>query len=115
MKYIVHYLSLVISLSSCLGYRFLPEGEKLLVKDPKINGLSTNQEKEIENFVTQKANKRLANVLPISYLANIYEFGNLRYDTAIYHTKMKSLNIENNPTIIKFSNPRKISRIIKIF
>ena len=113
MKYIFHYLSLVISLSSCLGYRFLPEGEKLLVKDPKIIGLSTNQEKEIENFVTQKANKRLANLLPISYLANIYEFGNLRYDTAIYHTKMKSLNIENNPTISKFNNPRKISRITK--
>ena len=113
MKYILHYLSLALSLSSCIGYRFLPEGEKLLVKDPKLIGLSTNQEKEIENFVTQKANKRLASLLPISYLANIYELGNLRYDTAIYQTKMKSLNIEDNSTISKLNNPRHITRITK--
>ncbi len=104
---------MALSLSSCIGYRFLPEGEKLLVKDPKIIGLSTNQGKEIVNFVTQKANKRLASLLPISYLANIYELGNLRYDTVIYNMKMTSLNIEDNPIINNLNNPRKIIRIKK--
>ena len=53
-------------------------------------------------------------MLPISYLANIYEFGNLRYDTAIYHTKMKSLNIENNPTISKLVTLARFHELQKV-
>ena len=113
MKPIILYLSLILSLSSCIGYRFLPKGEKLLVKDPKIIGLSSNQEKEIVTFVTQRANKRLAALLPISHLANIYELGALRYDTTLYHEKMQSLNAKNNLEMTKTNNNQKIIRITK--
>ncbi len=113
MRPILLYLSLVVSLSSCIGYRFLPEGEKLLVKDPKIIGLSSNQEKEITNFVTQKANKRLAGLLPITYLAHLYELGALAYDTALYHEKTRSLDANYDLEMSKVNTTRKISRIQK--
>ena len=93
----------------------MPEGEKLLVKDPKLIGLSSNQEKEITNFVTQKANKRLAGLLPITYLTHIYELGALKYDTALYHEKMRSLDSTHNLQISKVNTTRKIKRIQKKF
>jgi outer membrane protein insertion porin family len=91
----------------------LPEGEKLLVKDPKIIGLSSNQEKEIENFVTQKANKRLTGLLPVAYLAYIYELGALKYDTALYSEEIRSLDAKYDLEMGKINTTRKIKRIQK--
>ena len=113
MRPILLYVSLVLSLSSCIGYRFLPEGEKLLVKDPKIIGLSSNQEKEIENFVTQKANKRLTGLLPVAYLAYIYELGALKYDTTLYSEEIRSLDAKYDLEMGKINTTRKIKRIQK--
>ncbi len=91
----------------------MPEGEKLLVKDPKIIGLSSNQEKEIENFVTQKANKRLTGLLPVAYLAYIYELGALKYDTALYSEEIRSLDAKYDLEMGKINTTRKIKRIQK--
>jgi len=91
----------------------LPEGEKLLVKDPKIIGLSSNQEKEIENFVTQKANKRLTGLLPVAYLAYIYELGALKYDTTLYSEEIRSLDAKYDLEKGKINTTRKIKRIQK--
>ena len=113
MRPILLYISLVLSLSSCIGYRFLPEGEKLLVKDPKIIGLSSNQEKEIENFVIQKANKRLTGLLPVAYLAYIYELGALKYDTALYSDAIRILDANDDLEMGKINTPRKIKRLQK--
>ena len=91
----------------------MPEGEKLLVKDPKIIGLSSNQEKEIENFVIQKANKRLTGLLPVAYLAYIYELGALKYDTALYSDAIRILDTNDDLEMGKINTTRKIKRLQK--
>ena len=91
----------------------MPEGEKLLVKDPKIIGLSSNQEKEIENFVIQKANKRLTGLLPVAYLAYIYELGALKYDTALYSDAIRILDANDDLEMGKINTTRKIKRLQK--
>ena len=91
----------------------MPEGEKLLVKDPKIIGLSSNQEKEMENFVIQKANRRLTGLLPVAYLAYIYELGALKYDTALYSEEIRIQDAKNDLVMGKINTTRKIKRLQK--
>ena len=91
----------------------MPEGEKLLVKDPKIIGLSSNQEKEMENFVIQKANRRLTGLLPVAYLAYIYELGALKYDTALYNEEIRIQDAKDDLVMGKINTTRKIKRLQK--
>ena len=67
----------------------------------------------MENFVIQKANRRLTGLLPVAYLAYIYELGALKYDTALYNEEIRIQDAKDDLVMGKINTTRKIKRLQK--
>ncbi len=100
-------------MTSCLGYRYLEKDEKLISKDPKIIGLSTNQKKEAEKLIIQKSNKRLFGILPISHQVYSYELGLNHYDTAKINEKLALLETKYIAKLTTTGNQKQQQKIRK--
>jgi len=68
----------VVSLSSCVGTRYLEGDEKVLFKQ-KIKGNQNISTERLDDFYTQEANRRLL-LLPISPYVAFYEIGSRNYN-----------------------------------
>ncbi|WP_201923537.1 translocation and assembly module lipoprotein TamL [Marivirga atlantica] len=76
--YKITFLVLMVSLSSCVGTRYLEGDEKVLFKQ-KIKGNQNISTERLNDFYTQEANRRLL-LLPISPYVAFYEIGSKNYN-----------------------------------
>lgn len=100
------FLILVSILSSCLGTRFLNEGEQLLYSQ-KLKGAKDLNKEEIENLYTNKPNTRVL-FLPFTPQIEIYQRGLKRYEVAKYELKKtKTENKYLKKIKLNEGNPKK--------
>jgi outer membrane protein insertion porin family len=77
--HIVRFIGVVLIFSSCVGTRFLEDGEKVLYKQ-QIKGNKNISTSKLESFYRQKPNARFAYLLPITPYVYLYEWGKTKYD-----------------------------------
>ena len=76
---------MLITLSGCLGTRFLKEDQKLLSKQ-RINGVGRVERKALEKLYQQKPNRKFP-LIPWAPYVWVYQLGVNSYDTAKYEGK----------------------------
>ncbi|MDN4165214.1 BamA/TamA family outer membrane protein [Cytophagales bacterium LB-30] len=95
MKRLISLLAIVItsmSLSACLGTRFIEEGEYVLFKQ-KVKTTKKVSSDELANFLAQKPNRKIL-VFPFSPYVFFYETGKKRYDKVALIAKRDTLQQE---------------------
>lgn len=90
---------LSILLSSCIGVRFLKDGEKLLYSQ-SIEGAKGLDTEEIESLYVNKPNKRVL-FLPLSPQIEIYQRGLRRFDPEKYEKKKAKVKSKYEDKIAK--------------
>ena len=101
---------MAVLVTSCLGTRYLQEGERLLTKQ-KIKGNSRLNQEDLQSLITLEPNARLLG-LPISTEAYMYEWGKAHHDTAFYRLRMDDIQQRFDKRIIKTKKDKKKARLI---
>ena len=110
MKVKLIVLSTIFILSSCLGTRYLDEGETILKKQVIKTGKAVNGE-EIESLKAQTPNTRLL-IFPIAHLARMYQVGRENFDSLGLVEKKKEMMQEYDAKIAAASKEKKEQRLV---
>ncbi len=110
MKVKLIVISTIFILSSCLGTRYLDEGETILKKQVIKTGKAVNSE-EIESLKAQKPNTRLL-VFPIAHLAHMYQKGHENFDSLGLVKKRQNLVEKYDTKIEEASNTKKKKELL---
>jgi outer membrane protein insertion porin family len=101
-------ISTIFILSSCLGTRYLDEGQTILKKQVIKTGNAVKSE-ELESLKAQKPNTRLL-LFPIAHLARMYQVGYKHYDSLGLLAERKSTTDKYDQKIASAeSNKKKLS------
>lgn len=101
----------MVILPSCLGTKYLKEGEKLLVKQ-KIKTDSNIDKEELSQFYAQKPNRQLP-IIPFSPYVWFYYHGLQRYDVKKYEKQKTKTIVKWNSKINQTDKERKKNRLIR--
>lgn len=101
---------LALLVSSCLGTRYLEDGERLLTKQ-KVKGTSRLNQSDVQSLITLDPNARLLG-LPISTEAYLYEWGKKNHDTSAYQNRIDKIHRRYEKKINKAKKERKKRRLI---
>ncbi|MEP0369180.1 MAG: BamA/TamA family outer membrane protein [Cyclobacteriaceae bacterium] len=101
-------ISTIFILSSCLGTRYLEEGEAIL-KSQKIKSKHYSRE-DLELLAPQSPNTRLFG-LPITHLVYLYKIGENHFDSAKVAGKIARIEEKYDEAIEETSKEKKKSRL----
>jgi outer membrane protein insertion porin family len=101
----------LVSLSGCVGTRFLETNQSLVIKEPEMSGVSGKLEDDLLDLSVQKPNQRLLGFLPFSHLVYVYEFGQARFDTSSYQARIDKTTSKYTRRIANTSKQSKINRL----
>jgi len=97
-------------LSSCLGLKYLEDDEKLLVKNPEIKGIDSQYKNEALDLYQQRANNRVFG-LPMIPQVYLNQYGQNKYDTAKYNSKIRKIEKKYNKKISRTDKEKKKDRL----
>ena len=107
MKHTSHlyfFLCLSLLIQSCLGIRYLQEGEQLLVKQT-IKGNKKVKKKDLAQYYQQKRKNKLP-LVPLTLRIGAYQIGKQHLDTAEIKTQITRIEKKRAK-----GNKRKVSRL----
>lgn len=112
IKHFLIFLPIVLSLSGCLGTRYLKEDEKLLVKQ-KIEAPSNVNSEELSQLLVQSPNRKIP-IIQFAPYVWFYYHGLERYDVEEYRQEIEAEQQKWNVRITQAgSNERKVQRLRK--
>lgn len=101
----------ILTLSGCLGTKYLKEDEKLLYKQ-KIKIDKAIDKEDLEQLHSQSPNKQFP-IIPFSPYVWFYYWGLNAYDTAKYESKKTEIEVKLDEKITQTEKPKKIEKIKK--
>lgn len=96
-------------LTGCMGRRFLPAGESLLVEQ-KLDGAEKLDKEEIESLYAYEPNRKIL-FIPWSPYVGMYQRGVKRYDSAKYVYKIEAIRVKYNQKIAKTDKEKKQKKL----
>ncbi|MEP2025563.1 MAG: BamA/TamA family outer membrane protein [Reichenbachiella sp.] len=96
-------------LTGCMGRRFLPAGESLLVEQ-KLDGADKLDKEEIQSLYAYTPNRKIL-FIPWSPYVGIYQRGLKRYDSAKYESKKEDIREKYNQKIAKTDKEKKQKKL----
>lgn len=109
-KYFLPILSLIITLSGCIGTKHLKQNERLLYRQG-VDAPKNIDEEEVRNLFSQRPNRKFLG-LPISPLVSIYYFGHRRYDQEKYIRKKERTEKKYDQKIAEETSQKKIDKYL---
>ncbi|MEP5365345.1 MAG: BamA/TamA family outer membrane protein [Reichenbachiella sp.] len=96
-------------LTGCMGRRFLPAGESLLVEQ-KLDGADKLNKEDIQSLYVYKPNRKIL-FIPWSPYVGIYQRGVKRYDSAKYEQKIEDIQIKFKEKIAQKEKEKQKKRL----
>ncbi|SMD38121.1 Outer membrane protein assembly factor BamA [Reichenbachiella faecimaris] len=96
-------------LTGCMGRRFLPAGESLLVEQ-KLDGADKLNKEEIQTLYAYKPNRKIL-FIPWSPYVGIYQRGLKRYDSAKYESNKENIRAKYSQKIAKATKEKKEKKL----
>ncbi len=103
---------MAILLSSCIGTRYLSQGESIIVKESKIEKIDSEFREDLELLDTQKPNKRLFGILPVAHQVHAYQLGLKKFDPEVYQERIEKTERKYSVKIEKAKKEKRKSRLL---